>query len=180
MNGVAQKPNSAPTRRKLTLPSWLLLLLSMTVWPLLAILFHGLLPWIISGVASRIGWMEQKPGHWNRIGLALVGLGTIGLFWFWLVHTRQVSKQKTVELKATPDYLLTGGPYRYSRNPAYLAAVTIWFGWVIFYGSWRLMIGASLLLLIFNYVVIPREEHGLEARHKEAYRQYFRSVPRWF
>ena len=124
------------------------------------------------------GW--SIAGSWNWAGLCLVGLGAIGVFWFWFVHTRRASAQQTVEVKSTPDYLLTGGPYQYSRNPAYLAAVTIWFGWAIFYGSWLVLVATFLLWLVLNYIVIPREERGLESRHKEAYRQYVHEVRRWF
>jgi len=180
MNGGAQRPDTASTRRKLTLPRWLLLLLAVTVWPLLVFLFHGCLPWVLSGMARRVGWVEHRPGSWNWAGLGLVGLGAIGILWFWFVHTRQALTQKRVELKSPPDYLLTGGPYQYSRNPAYLAAVTMWFGWVIFYGSWLVLVATFVLWLVFNFIVIPREERGLESRHKEAYRQYVREVRRWF
>ena len=179
MKNVERSPDAGTTRHKLTLPRWLLLLLSVTVWPLLVILFHGVLPWAISRVAGRFGWAEQYPGLWNWPGLIFVALGSIVVLWFWFVHIRQVSNQKTVALKATPDYLLTGGPYRYSRNPACLAAVAIWFGWVIFYGSWLVLVGTSVWWLVLNYIVIPLEERALEARHKEAYRQFLRSVPRW-
>ena len=180
MNGVAQRPDTASTRRKLTLPRWLLLLLSVTLWPLLVFLFHGCLPWVLSGMARRVGWTEHGPGYGNWPGLGLVGLGAIGFLWFWFVHTKRVSTQKTMELKATPNYLLIDGPYRYSRNPAYLAAVTLWFGWAIFYGSWLVLVATFALWLVLNHIVIPREERGLEERHKEAYRQYVRKVRRWF
>ena len=180
MNGGAQRPETASTRRKLTLPRWLLLLLVMTVWPLLAFLFHGLLPCVLSGMARHVGWVEHRPGSWNWAGLGLVGPAAIGFLWFWFVHTRRVSTLKTVELKSTPDYLLTVGPYRYSRNPAYLAAVTMWLGWAVFYGSWLVLVATFLLWLVFHCIVIPREERGLVERHQEQYRQYVREVRRWF
>jgi len=177
---VGQDAPTATTPRKPTLPRWCVLLLAVTVWPLLIFLFHGVLPWAISRMASNFGWAQQRAGLWNWLGLIFIAVGTIGVVWFWFVHTRQVSTQKTVELKGTPDYLLTDGPYRYSRNPVYVAAVTIWFGWSIFYGSWLVLAGTFLLWLVLTYVVIPREERGLEERHKEDYRQYLRDVPRWF
>jgi protein-S-isoprenylcysteine O-methyltransferase Ste14 len=180
MNGVAQRPDTASTRRKLTLPRWLLLLLAVTVWPLLVFLFHGLLPWGLSGMARRFGWVEHRPGYWNWTGLGPVALAAIGFLWFWFVHTKRVSAQKTMELKFTPDYLLTDGPYQYTRNPACLAAVTLWLGWTIFYGSWVVLVATFLLWLVLHCIVIPREESGLNARHKEQYRQYLQEVRRWF
>src|SRR5687768_3999651 len=106
MNGGAQRPDTASTRRKLTLPRWLLLLLVMSVWPLLAFLFHGLLPCVLSGM--------------------------------------------------------------------------VWVGWAVFYGSWVLLVATFLLWLVLNHIVIPREERGLEERHKKVHSQHLREVRRWF
>ena len=100
MNGGAQRPDTASTRRKLTLPRWLLLLLVMTVWPLLAFLFHGLLPCVLSGMARHVGWVENRPGSWNWAGLGLVGPAAIGLLWF-LVRSHPAgfnSKDSGVEI----------------------------------------------------------------------------------
>ena len=180
MKDVERSPDAGTTRRKLTLPRWLVLLLPTTVWPILVILFHGVLPWAISRMARRFGWAEQHPGLWNWLGLIIVALGSIVVLWFWLVHVREVSAREKVELKSTPDYLLTDGPYRYSRNPAYLALLIIWFGWAIFYGSVLVLAGLASWWVILNFLVIPREERGLEARHKEHYQRYVRRVPRWF
>ena len=180
MNGVAQKPDAASTRRKLTLPRWLALLLAVTVWPLLVVLFHGVLPWAISRMARRFGWAEQHPGLWNWPGLIFVALGSIVVLWFWFVHVREVSAREKIELKFTPDYLLTDGPYRYSRNPMYLAVLLVWFGWAVFYGSLLVLASLASWWVILNFLVIPREERGLQARHKEIYRQYLQRVPRWF
>jgi protein-S-isoprenylcysteine O-methyltransferase Ste14 len=62
----------------------------------------------------------------------------------------------------------------------YLAVLTIWFGWAVFYGSLPVLVGNSFCWLILNSVVIPREERGLTARHGELYRQYANKVSRWF
>jgi len=172
--------HSSRTRGKLTLPRWFVLLLSVTVWPFLVVLFHGVLPWAISRMDRHLGWAEQHPGLWNWPGLIFVALGSMVVLWFWLVHTRRASAAPKVELESTPSYLLTEGPYRYSRNPAYVAMLTIWFGWTVFYGSLLVLVGLVFAWLLLNYVVIPREERGLEARHKETYRQYLQRVPRWF
>ncbi len=180
MTEAERSATGATMQRKLALPRWLLLLLAVTVWPLLVFLIQGVLPWAVSRMARRFGWAGQHPGLWNGLGLIFVGLGMIAVSWFWFVHVRQVSARKTTELKFTPDYLLTDGPYRYSRNPAYLAVLIIWFGWAVFYGSLLVVVGFFFGWLLLNFVVIPREERGLDARHKENYRRYIQRVPRWF
>ena len=84
----------------------------------------------------------------------------------------------------TPAYLLTEGPYRYSCHPIYLAEVTIWLGWLAFYGSFvlgGLMMGMAILApRVLIPLTLQREERGLEARFGELYREYRRTTPRWF
>jgi protein-S-isoprenylcysteine O-methyltransferase Ste14 len=46
--------------------------------------------------------------------------------------------------------------------------------------SWLVLVATFLLWLVLHCIVIPREERGLESRHKEDYRQYVREVRRWF
>lgn len=180
MQDSKQGRDTAATRRKPALPRWFLLLLSMTVWPLLIFLCHGVLPWALSGMARRFGWTSGSPGGWNWPGLVFVGFGTIGVLWFWFVHMRKVIAVEKVVLQFTPDYLVTDGPYRYSRNPMYLAVLIIWFGWAVFFGSLLVLAGSFFGWLLLNFVVIPREERGLAARHGEHYRSYVKRVPRWF
>lgn len=71
------------------------------------------------------------------------------------------------------------GPYRFSRNPIYLAfsllqaGIAIWVNslWVI-----ATLIGAITLV---TYVVIPREERYLERRFGAEYLSFKNSVRRW-
>ena len=180
MKDQKKRPDNGSTRRKLALPRWFLLLLSVTVWPLLIFLFHAVLPWVVSGMARRFGWTGGNPGWWNWPGLVSVGFGTIGVLWFWFVHMSKVIALEALALQFTPDYLVTDGPYRYSRNPMYVAVLIIWFGWAVFYGSCLVLVAGFSWWLLLSFVLIPREEHGLEARHGEYYRQYSKSVPRWY
>ncbi len=61
MTTVKLDSESRKARRKLTWPRWLLWLLAVTVWPLLILLFHGVLPGMVSRMAARMGWKEQHP-----------------------------------------------------------------------------------------------------------------------
>lgn len=80
----------------------------------------------------------------------------------------------------TPKYLLTTGPYRYSCNPIYMAELTIWVGWMIFYGSLALAGMFAAAAVVVGPIIVPREERGLEARFGNEYRQFRRTTPRWF
>ena len=71
------------------------------------------------------------------------------------------------------------GPYRFSRNPIYLAFSLLQLGIAIWGNSlWLLatLVGAVALI---HYVVIPREEQYLERTFGAHYLDYKASVRRW-
>ena len=86
---------------------------------------------------------------------------------------------ETVELEWTPKYLLTRGPYRFTRNPMYVAEVLLWLGWALFFGSVAVLAGAVVLAALVHWIAVPREERALEARFGASYLEYEKAVPRW-
>jgi protein-S-isoprenylcysteine O-methyltransferase Ste14 len=71
------------------------------------------------------------------------------------------------------------GPYRFSRNPIYLAFSLFQLGIAIWVNSvWLLATLAGAVALI-HYVVIRREEQYLERRFGAQYLDYKASVRRW-
>lgn len=69
-------------------------------------------------------------------------------------------------------------PYRFTRNPMYLAGLGLWLGWAVFYGRLPVLAGAALWAAT-NSVIITREERALNRVFGEEYHLYKRSVPRW-
>lgn len=80
----------------------------------------------------------------------------------------------------TPAYLVTEGPYRYSRNPIYVAEGMIWIGSLIFFGSLVILAVLVSLAVVVGPLVLRREEKGLEARFGDAWARYTTTTPRWF
>ncbi len=75
--------------------------------------------------------------------------------------------------------IITTGPYRFSRNPSYLALTLIYIGVGIAADSiWILGLLIPALALM-HYGVITREERYLEKKFGEEYLCYKRSVRRW-
>ena len=75
--------------------------------------------------------------------------------------------------------LITEGPYRYSRNPMYLALSLLYAGLSIATDSpWTLALLAPLLV-VMHYGVIIREERYLERKFGDDYRRYKATVRRW-
>ncbi len=93
---------------------------------------------------------------------------------------RQFVRAKTSFSSHSPSSaLITSGPFRYSRNPAYLSLSMLFVGIGIVVDSvWILGLGI-VAVLITHYAVILREEAYLERKFGDEYRTYLVSVRRW-
>lgn len=99
----------------------------------------------------------------------------------WITYRHLASSPKRIEVpQPAPEYLLTDGMYRWSRHPMYVAGITTWVGWAIYYGGLAVMAGALLFASAIAFIAVPYEERALQARFGEAYSRYRASVPRWF
>ena len=71
------------------------------------------------------------------------------------------------------------GPYRFSRNPIYVAFSALQVGIALCVGSPWLLITLVPAVALMSVWVIPREERYLEARFSCEYLSYKASVRRW-
>ncbi len=165
-------PNPEPSKSA-SIPRWLVPI----IWALGFPLAHVALPWGISLLSARYGWVAGRPGSVNLLAWILILTGLGGVLWTMALHLAQTPSK--VELERTPKYLLRQGPYQFTRNPMYLAELILWLGWALFYGSIAVLISLLVLGSLMNLRVVRREEPELEARFGEVYRQYKRTVPRW-
>ena len=78
-----------------------------------------------------------------------------------------------------PKRLVTEGPYRFSRNPLYIARLLFLWGASLGLGSVGVLSASLLLVLGLHFVLLPREEGRLETRFGDSYDEYRRQVPRW-
>lgn len=147
------------------------------LWIFGTILVHIAFPCWISLLTPHHGWAQGSPGLWNWIGLIPVAAGLGMIAWGASLHF--VSTPHGWRLETTPNYLLTKGPYKFSRNPMYVLELAMWFGWAIFYGS-IVVLFAALMWWIAFYFLVQYEERQLEARFGKDYLNYKRKIPRWF
>jgi protein-S-isoprenylcysteine O-methyltransferase Ste14 len=75
--------------------------------------------------------------------------------------------------------IVRSGPYRWSRNPIYLAFSLLQLGIAFWVNSLWLLVTLVPAFLLMSLVVIPREEAYLEARFPSDYPSYRQSVRRW-
>jgi protein-S-isoprenylcysteine O-methyltransferase Ste14 len=75
--------------------------------------------------------------------------------------------------------LVRDGPFRFTRNPMYLALCLLQVALGFFLNDWITLLFVLPLAVIFHYGVILREERYLTAKFGEPYLQYKREVRRW-
>ncbi|MGH7946881.1 MAG: methyltransferase family protein [Opitutaceae bacterium] len=76
--------------------------------------------------------------------------------------------------------IVRAGPYRFSRNPIYLAFSLFQLGIALWINSLWLLLTLPAATMVMSLVVIPREERYLEERFPSEYPAYKISVRRWF
>lgn len=75
--------------------------------------------------------------------------------------------------------LVTSGVYRFTRNPVNLGFVLMLVGILLNAGSYWGIIIAPVLVILFNRLIIEREEGYLAQKFGDEYRSYKSKVRRW-
>jgi protein-S-isoprenylcysteine O-methyltransferase Ste14 len=79
----------------------------------------------------------------------------------------------------TPGPLAQAGPYRYSRNPLYIANIGLFASFAWASGSWLGVLLPAALVPYYS-LIVRWEEARLSLVHGDAYRALTDRVPRWF
>jgi protein-S-isoprenylcysteine O-methyltransferase Ste14 len=78
-----------------------------------------------------------------------------------------------------PKERVASGPYRYVRNPMYVAGIVTLLGHIIWWPSLSLLITPPIFFLTAHTFVVLYEEPTLRRKFGASYEQYCREVPRW-
>jgi len=75
--------------------------------------------------------------------------------------------------------LVTGGVYRWTRNPMYLGMAAVLLGWAIYLSNLAALAMLPLFIFYMNRFQIGAEERALEAGFGDEFVRYRRRVRRW-
>jgi protein-S-isoprenylcysteine O-methyltransferase Ste14 len=128
-------------------------------------------PWLIR---ARNGASPGPAGWWAAW---LIALGVA--LYCWCVWVFATAGRGTPGLWDAPRRLVAVGPYRWVRNPIYLAALLIVGGQAGLFSSAALLAYTAALAASFQLVVAAYEEPRLRARFGESYEAYRHAVRRW-
>ncbi len=126
--------------------------------------------------------LNPDRGRGNIMLRLIFGAGALLIFFAAAVRTCATAYLRTEivhDARQHSETVIADGPYRYVRNPLYLANVLLAAG----LGAMASRLGWLFMVLamwLFMYRLILREEDGLLRSQGDSYRKYFRAVPRFW
>ena len=106
-------------------------------------------------------------------GWVIAGLGVISI----ATGVRALNRNLTIWVEPLSQ-LVTGGVYRYTRNPIYVGGLLMSAGWSLMFLSPICAAGTAALAVVLN-LKIRLEEAELVKKFGAAYKTYRKSTPRW-
>jgi protein-S-isoprenylcysteine O-methyltransferase Ste14 len=129
-------------------------------------------------VGFVVPWaLRPRGAAFRSVALVPLGLGVaLLLSCVWAFY---VAGRGTLAPWKPPERLVTGGLYRYSRNPMYVAVLLILCGWALGFASTGLWTYAAFVAVAFHLRVVLFEEPWLARTHGTEFTEYQARVPRW-
>jgi protein-S-isoprenylcysteine O-methyltransferase Ste14 len=121
------------------------------------------IPFLPPNVARSLGW-------------PLLGCGSLLNGWFAFTRRRADSP---IDPTKPVSKLVIDGPFRYTRNPAYLSMTTIYAGVAALRNALWAILFLPLVLYVIQRGQVKREEQYVERAFGEEYLNYKTSVRRW-
>ena len=149
---------------------------SAVPWPPL-LLAAALAAGVLLGRLYPLPWpgLDDLAGRVIGYGLGLAGLALVawGVATLYRAHTTVLPNQRA-------DRLVTGGAFRFRRNPIYMGEVLVFLGLAQATGNiWLAIMAPLFAALVLALAILPEERH-LEARFGEDYLDYKERTRRWF
>jgi protein-S-isoprenylcysteine O-methyltransferase Ste14 len=135
----------------------------------------GLVPWLISGY--RLPPVTASWWFVCSLGVLFVANGLALLFDCFIRFALQ--GLGTPAPVAPPEHLVASGPYRYVRNPMYVAVLALIIGQGLIFETVALFAYGLAVWLCFTAFVLGYEEPTLRKQFGEQYDAYCKRVPRW-
>ncbi len=136
--------------------------------------FAGYVPWRFFGLGQDRLTLSDPLHLLGLIGIGL-GAGLLAACVWEFAH----SGRGTLAPLDPPTQLVARGPYRYVRNPMYVAVTTIVFGELLLTRSLALLTYWVIWFVFVNLFVIGYEEPTLRRQFGASYERYTQLVGRW-
>ncbi len=134
-----------------------------------------LIPYLILRISGPITFQDFSPKQIFSVILWLISVFVL-LYCIWSFAKYGEGTLAPVD---PPKRLVITAPYRYTRNPMYLAVFSALLSEAIFFNSSGILIFSLIALTLFHLFVLFYEEPKLKAEFGASYEEYIKSVPRW-
>ena len=124
-------------------------------------------------------WPMQPHGDDSLRLIAGILAASAGAALFWTGLWTFARLRTGIMLQDAATRLVTSGPYRWSRNPQYVAFVLLYFGVSVLANTVWPVILLPLVIAALHVLVIRREERYMHRIFRDEYRVYCRRVHRW-
>ena len=131
---------------------------------------------IVTGVLLQLAMPLPFLPRGMAVGAIFV-LGAAALLWYSVARFRAAGTP--VPARKPTTAIVRTGPYRFSRNPIYVAYSLFLLGIAIWLNSLWLLATLAVAMALMHFIVIRREEEYLERRFGSEYLGYKASVRRW-
>ena len=119
-----------------------------------------------------LSWSTWGLPIWLRTAAAALAIACLPAI-RWMFHSIGDNISETILTKRTHQ-LVTHGPYCWIRHPLYAFALVELFSLALLADSWFLFSFPCIVLVVFRWFVIPREEANLIKVFGEDYEEYRR------
>lgn len=141
--------------------------------PPIWLLAHMAAAWLLAKLAPIASW---DTGVVKWIGAAFIVDGLLIMAW---AGATMMAARTTVMPKSAPTALVTGGPFRLSRNPIYLGDALILCGWAFWLGALSPFLLVPVFMAVIHLRFIRGEEAGLKAAFPDDYAAWAGKVRPW-
>jgi len=140
-------------------------------------------PPVLYGVAFLVvlvfKWLWPMPifpaaALWTGLAVVAIGMG-IAIWGRRTMRTAGTNINPSLPALA----IVQSGPFRYCRNPLYLALTLLFVGLTLAFNTWWGIVILVPLVIVMHVGVVLREERYLEQKFGETYRQYRSKVRRY-
>jgi protein-S-isoprenylcysteine O-methyltransferase Ste14 len=133
---------------------------------------------LLAGAVLTVAWPLSFVPHVLRLPVGCLLVAMAAALFSYSIKQFRMAGTPVPGNKPTTAIVRTG-PYRFSRNPIYLAFFTLHLGLAILVNSLWLVATLIPTVAIIAVVVVPREERYLTGRFGAEYLKYKASVRRW-
>jgi len=130
--------------------------------------------WMPWRILTRDG-RAATPVAWEAVAVIAAGAA----LYVWCIWNFAAVGRGTPGPWDAPSRVVAQGPYRWVRNPIYIAALLVVLGQAWLFGSVPLLAYAGAMAITFHLFIAGYEERTLRRRFGRSYLEYRQAVPRW-